>query len=193
MRATTRPAARRGARSAAAVLSLAAGALMAPAAPAHAATVSKGTFQAEWVSGTATRTAGCTQAWYGLDARERAVDYYASTTNTCTGGTVYTRGSATPTTFEMSRHGARVVAAVAVTDMSGRPTGEVVHVDNTWTPTSKVPRTYTDPVIIHMPGVYRLSERGWSSVVSASTTGSLPMDEATMTTGGFRSMSVVHG
>lgn len=194
MHAHARPLSRRRATAAAAVLPMAAAVALAPLTPASAATeVYSGTFRGEFVDGSATRTSECTEVRTGVSASASTVSYFASTTDTCAGGTVFTAGSAAPEVFEMSKDTAHVVATVALRDLStNQATGEVVRIDNTWTATSKEPRTHSEPVVINFPGVYRLSERGWTRSVTASTTGTVPLDEASMSTGGFKSIAVVH-
>jgi hypothetical protein len=150
-------------------------------------------FRGEFVDGSATRTSECTEVSTGVSASASTVEYFAFTTDTCAGGTVFTAGSAAPESFEMTKDTAHAVATVALRDLStGQLTGEVVRVDNTWTATSKEPRTHSEPVVINVPGVYRLSERGWTRSVTASATGTVPLDRASMSTGGFKSIAVVH-
>lgn len=195
MRAPARPTSRQRATSVAAVLPVAALAVLAPMAPAQAATeVYRSTFSGQSVSGSATRTSECTEVSTGVDAHADLVEYFAFTTNTCTGGTVFTVGKAAPERFEMTKDAAHVVATVEMRDVStGEATGQVVRIDNTWTATSKEPRTHSEPVVLQFPGLYRLSERGWTRSLTASVTGTVPLDEATMSTGGFRTLAVVHG
>ena len=194
MPALARPTSRRRATAAAAVLPVAAAVVLAPLTPAHAATeVFSSTFRGEFVDGSATRTSECTEVSTGVSARASRVEYFAFTTDTCAGGTVFTVGTAAPDVFEMTKDTAHVVATVAMRNIStGELTGEVVHIDNTWTATSKEPRTHSEPVVINFPGQYRLSERGWTRTVTASTSGTVPLDEASMSTGGFKTIAVVH-